>query len=114
MGKNKGSRTGGGGGYVDQFSSCDNVNIDGLLASQQPKALAFVKEADVVSLALIKEGQRDIVEVRLRGALLGTLFANGLDKLIDCMKKGHPFYGVVTQIGGGRCVIWVRSGKPTP
>ena len=113
MGKNKGSRTGGG-GNADQFNGCEDVNIDGLLASQQPRAMAFVKEEDVVALELVRQGQRDIVEVKLRGALLGTLFANGLDKLIDCMKKGFPFFGVVTQINGARCVIWVQSGKPKP
>lgn len=113
MGKNKGRRPGGG-GNADQFNNCEAVNIDGLLASQQPKAMAFVKEESVVTLELVSHGQRDIVEVKLHGAFLGTLFANDLDKLIDCMKKGYPFFGVVTEISGARCVIWVQSGKPTP
>lgn len=113
MGKNKGTRGGGAGG-ADQFKGCDDVNIDGLLASQQPKPLAYAKESAFVSLVLTKAGTRDIVEVHLQGVLIGTLFANGLDKLIDCMKKSFPFYGVITKLVGARCEIWVRSGKPKP
>lgn len=113
MGKEK-RKLGGGGGPVDQFKSCDDVNIDGLLASQQPKAMAFVKEDDVVTVTLARAGDRDIVEVHLRGAFLGVLFANNLDKLIECLKKGHPFHGVVNELVGAKCQIWVRSGQPRP
>ena len=113
MGKTKSARTGGG-GNVDQFKSCDDVNIDGILSSQQPKALAFVNEEDVVSLVLVSAGGRDTVEVQVHHALLGTLVANSLDKLIRCMKVGHPFYGIITEKNGAMVKIWVRSGKPKP
>lgn len=111
MGSSGGRRSGEArGGSADRISDCENVSIEALLASQQPAALAQAKQGDVVQITLDTSTGRNLVEVRLRGTLLGTLTVNGLDKLIECLRQGLPFHGTVREIEGALCRILVRSG----
>lgn len=110
MGSGGGRRSGGArGGSADRVSNCDSVNIEALLASPQPNVLAQVRYHDSVEIRLDSSTGRNIVQVRWRGDLLGTLTVNGLDRLIDCLQQGYLFHGVVTEVRGALCKIWIRS-----
>lgn len=112
MGSSTGRRSGGNrGGSSDRVSACDNVSIEALLASPQPAALAKVSVNSIVQIRLDTATGRPIVKVWLGEDLLGSLTVTGLDKLIECLRQGYPFHGIVREIKGAMCRIWVRSGE---
>ncbi|VWC14619.1 hypothetical protein BLA14095_05415 [Burkholderia lata] len=112
MGSKSGSRSRGDrGGASDRIGACDGVNIEALLASPQLPALAKVSINTVVQIALDTTSGRPIVKVWLGGDLLGSLTVTGLDKLIECLQQGYPFHGIVREVKGALCRIWVRSGE---
>lgn len=112
MGSNTGKRSGGArGGSADTISACDNVDITALIATRDAVAIALLEVGDILKVLLDTATGRDIVVVYHGDALLGGLTVNGLDKLIECLRKGFPFYGYVLETVGGYCKIRILSGE---
>jgi hypothetical protein len=112
MGSSTGRRSSGKrGGSSDRISACDSVSIEALLASPQTETLAKVAINSVVTIRLDTATGRSIVKVWLGDELLGSLTVTGLDKLIECLQKGYPFHGIVLEVKGAFCKIWIRSGE---
>lgn len=103
--------TGPRGGSSDRISGCDDVNIEALLASPQQSALSGVAVDSIVKVQLDESSGRSIVKVWIDGELLGSLTVAGLDKLIECLRQGYPFHGIVREVQGALCRVWIRSGE---
>lgn len=99
------------GGSSDGISACENVSIECLVNPTNAMALAAVSEDDVVQVVLDPTSSRPIVTVWRGADLLGSLTVTDIDKLIECLRAGFTFHGVVLEAQGALCRIRVRSGE---
>jgi hypothetical protein len=92
-----------GGGETD----CLSIHITTNLSSPDPDVLRRISRGDVLRLRL--EGERGpLVAVAADGQPAGSITALQLTRLIECIKQGFSFVGVVQEVAGGMCRVEVR------
>ena len=103
------SKDGLAGGPVGDGTGCDiHLSVD--LASVRAVVISGLRTGDDLDVALRSvEGYEAVACLhRPSGGVAGTLAnVEGLDRLIGCLKAGHRYRAIVTEVGPLRCHVVV-------
>ncbi len=107
IGPNLGS---GGGGTPG--SSCETLVFTTRFVAVNEADLDGVNEGDTVSLVIAREDPNSVIFITANGKKLSEVETSQKIKLIECLRGGHTYAGVLTEIDGDCCKVSVsHSGK---
>lgn len=101
----------GGGTWIDQPSDdCTRLSQQTTLNSPNRSVLGQLKKGDVLDVQVNKQGKGVVVEALHEGQVAGTITSSIIQRLAECVEKGHEYVAeVIDHVQGGACRVHVRS-----
>ena len=107
IGPNLGASGGGPSG-----SSCESLTFTTRFVAENEADLDGINEGDIVSLVIAREDPNSIIFITANGNKLSEVETSQKIKLIECLRGGHSYSGVLTEIDGDCCKVSVsHSGN---
>jgi hypothetical protein len=92
---------------INKPKNCKEVVIKTQLFSPVPAVLGDLKVGDKLSIKL--DGPVGPCVAVNGNSIAGTIISKDLYLIIDCMKKGIEFIGMVRNISGGSCSLTIQA-----
>lgn len=100
------SRGGGGRGFPVGFD-CDDLEIKTQLSSPVAEVIINLVPGD--ELILEMSPPTGPCEAIFKGKIAGTIISKDLQKIIECIVKGHRFVAIVRSVSGARCAVTIKN-----
>jgi len=85
---------------------CEKLAITVILATPAINISALVKAKDVLEIVYVNPG----LEAHNRnGERVGTILSTSSSKIIDCIKTGVEFEGIVQSLSGSKCSVLIKA-----
>jgi len=102
----------GGGGGSTPGSSCESLMFTTRFVADNEADLDGVSVGDTVDLVIAREDPNSVIFITSEGKKLSEVETSQKIKLIECLRSGHPYTGILTEIDGDYCKVTVNhSGK---
>lgn len=88
-------------------NTCD-LTIHTQLKSPIEEIISTLREGDILDIAIFPPD--DCVALS-NGKIAGKIVCFELKELLDCIKLGNEYYGIIKNINGIRCSITIRQIK---
>ena len=105
--KSPNPQQGKGGGDVRANDPCD-IREQAVLRSPNPAAVANVSVGDPVTIRSVTVQGADVLVAEANGVRLGVVDAPSEAALLDCIKAGNSYGGVIAQKQGGAVSVSIR------
>ncbi|MFZ7115803.1 MAG: hypothetical protein ACO1G9_10520 [Bacteroidota bacterium] len=86
------------------FDECDLISIETIIVNPTA-AIGSLNEGDILSIQLNK---RILSAFNGMGEFCGNIVTIILEKIIECIKKGRSFIGIVNSIENRSCKITIQ------
>ena len=101
---------GSGGGFSQNFDSCESLVIDTQLSSPKHAVVEHIRVGDILTIATQNYGDASVVVALHKGDVAGGLAAPEVGRLRSCMEKGTQYLAKVTAINDGQVRVRVSAG----
>ncbi len=99
----------GGGTWIDQpGDSCETLSQQTTLNSPNRAILSQLSKGTVLDVSVNKTGKAVTVEALFNGQVAGTITSSIIQRLAECMEKGHQYVAEVIDVQGGACRVQIR------
>ena len=99
----------GGGTWIDQHGdSCETLSQQTTLNSPNRAILSQLSKGTVLDVSVNKTGKAVTVEALFNGQVSGTITSSIIQRLAECMEKGHQYVAEVIDVQGGACRVQIR------
>jgi len=102
----------GSGGWVNEPAgdNCETLSEQTTLNSPNRAVLSDVRKGDVLDVTMRRIGKAVVIEALHNGQVAGTITSSIIQRLAECVEKGHSYVAEVTdEVRGGVCRVFVHS-----
>lgn len=93
----------------DEFLDCASIFEKCILNSPKEAVLAKLSSGDVLRIELVEfDSKKSLVAMTTAGEIAGSITSASLAKIKKCMEKGTFYTGIVEDVEGGKCTIFIR------
>src|SRR5689334_17820037 len=89
-------------------NKCSGIDVDVTLYSPNPFVIAKLSLYDELMI-VYREPSGPLLVTTDLNEVIGSILGSDTHELVNCIKKGFKFIGVVKSINGGNCTINVKS-----
>jgi hypothetical protein len=87
---------------------CDKITSETTLSSPVPPVLAKIRKNDLLDIQVDHSGKTPVVRAVFHGETAGSITSSVIQRIVECIEKGHVYVAEVLSITGGACKVRVR------
>jgi hypothetical protein len=91
---------------INSSRPCEKLSVNVILATPVPAMLALLKEKDTLEIVHIPSNTLEAHNGN--GEYVGTVLNPSNDRIIECIRNGVEFIGIVLSISGAKCNIVIK------
>jgi hypothetical protein len=103
------SGSGSGGTWVEPVQdSCEKLTSETTLTSPVRDVVSQLAVGDVLDVRVDNVGGTPVVRVVHDGNVAGSITSAVIQRIVECIEKGHAYVAEVLSVQGGACRVRVR------
>lgn len=103
------SGSGGGGGWSDPVQdSCEKLTSETTLTSPVRETIAQLSKGALLDIRVDNVSGTRVVRAIYKGSIAGSITSAIIQKIAECIEKGHSYVAEVLSVQGGACRVRVH------
>ena len=99
----------GGGSWTEPTQDpCEKLNSETTLTSPVRNVVAQLSQGTLLDVEVSDSGATRVVQAVHNGQVAGSITSSIIQKIAECIEKGHVYVAEVLSVQGGACRVRVR------
>ncbi|SRR6266404_5690165 len=99
----------GGGSWTEPTQDpCEKLNSETTLTSPVRNVIAQLSQGTLLDVEVSDSGGTRVVQAVHNGQVAGSITSSIIQKIAECIEKGHVYVAEVLSVQGGACRVRVR------